>query len=128
MGICRLSGKLPGPACDRVITEYFARGAVPTQVCQEHYFFTDSGQLAAAYSGSGSTVASTTSAVDNSDAHRAAAQVSDVRAVEAPAKPSDDIVMASETEDRPKKKRGFWGKLFGRGDKDDKPKPSNFRR
>ena len=125
IGICRLSGKLPGPACDRVITEYFARGAVPTQVCQEHYFFTDSGQLAAAYSGGGSVVV-TTPAVDNGDAPRASAQTAEVRPVETPSKPSDDIVMASDTDEQPKKKRGFWGKLFGRGDKD-KPKESNFR-
>ena len=128
IGICRLSGKLPGPACDRVITEYFARGAVPTQVCQEHYFFTDSGQLAVTYSGGGGSMVATTTAVDNGDAPRAAAQAAEVRGVETPSKPSDDIVMASETEEQPKKKRGFWGRIFGRNDKDDKPKESNFRR
>ena len=25
--------------------------------------------------------------------------------------------MAVETEEQPKKKRGFWGRVFGRGDK-----------
>ena len=51
VSVCRLSGQLPNGACDRVITEYFARGTAPTQICQEHSFFTESGQLAAAISG-----------------------------------------------------------------------------
>jgi hypothetical protein len=41
---------------------------------------------------------------------------------------SADIVMAGGNDEQPKKKRGFWGKLFGRGDKDkdrDKPKQGN---
>ena len=131
VGICRLSGKLPGPACDRVITEYFARGAVPSQVCDEHYFF-DSGQLATVYSGGGSVGGANTASTG--DVARTVAQPEDVRVADSGAPPAPDIVMASETEEQPKKKRGFWGRIFGRGDsknnKDDKdtPKPSSFRR
>ena len=134
VGVCRLSGKLPGPACDRVITEYFARGAVPSQVCDEHDFFPDSGQLATVYS-SGGSIAAANSATGG-DVARTAAQPDDVRVADSPAQPSADIVMASETDEQPKKKRGFWGRIFGRGDGDskdnkdekDKPKPSDFRR
>src|SRR5918994_5672094 len=50
--ICRLSGRLPNGACDRIVTEYFARGTVPTQVCDQHSFFTETGQLAAGFPGS----------------------------------------------------------------------------
>ncbi len=46
VNVCRLSGQLPGAMCDRVITEYFVRGAAPTQVCQEHYLFASSTQIA----------------------------------------------------------------------------------
>jgi 1A family penicillin-binding protein len=126
--ICRLSGRLPNGLCDRVITEYFARGSVPTQLCEEHTFFNETAQLASAYPG-GAVVISTGGSAP--DAPQAAAQsdtpvpvgVSSTRA------PSD-IVMASETEEQPKKKRGFWGRVFGRGDKDkpnekEKPKAGN---
>jgi 1A family penicillin-binding protein len=119
--ICRLSGKLPNGACDRIVTEYFARGTVPTQFCEQHSFFTDSGQLASTYSGGGVVSSSAASAAD---APQPAAQAGDapIAAVARPA-PSD-IVMASEAEEQPKKKRGFWGRVFGRGDKDD-DKPSD---
>ena len=119
VGICRLSGKRPGPACDRVITEYFARGAVPSQVCQEHYVFTDSGQLAA--SSTGGSIVVTTNASDGDVARTVAhtAHTEEVRIAEPPAQRSD-IVMASEIEEQPKKKRGFWGRIFGRNDKDNK--------
>jgi hypothetical protein len=66
------------------------------------------------------------------DAPQAAAQsVAAVSAVASPtAQAPADIVMAAETDDQPKKKRGFWGRVFGRGDKDkpndkDKPRAGN---
>ena len=39
--VCRSSGQLPGPACDKVMTEYFARGTGPTELCQEHGYLED---------------------------------------------------------------------------------------
>ena len=45
--VCRLSGQLPAAACDHIITEYFVRGAVPTQFCQQHSVLASSWQLAA---------------------------------------------------------------------------------
>ena len=48
----------------------------------------------------------------------------------ASAQPQPDVVMATETPEQPKKKRGFWGRIFGRGG-DDKPKSkesSDFKR
>jgi membrane carboxypeptidase/penicillin-binding protein len=111
VAVCRVSGKVPGAACDRVITEYFERGAAPTEICQEHGFFTESGQLAAAYSGG--AVPGSTAGV-NVDAPQPAAVES--HSVYQP-QPSD-IVMATQTPEEPKKKRGFWGRVFGRGEKD----------
>src|SRR5688572_13488740 len=112
VGVCRLSGQLPNGACDRVITEYFANGTAPTQLCQEHSFFTGSGQLVAANPG-GVMVGTSGSAADTL---QSVARTNDAPVVVATQAPSD-IVMAVETEEQPKKKRGFWGRIFGRDDK-----------
>jgi len=111
INVCRLSGQLPTPACDRVMTEYFARGTTPTEVCREHNFFANSGQLASAFPG--------TPAVASGDAPQPAVQRNEPAV--ASAQPQPDVVMATETPEQPKKKRGFWGRIFGRGG-DDKPK------
>jgi len=127
VGVCRLSGRLPGPACDRVITEYFARGTVPNQVCQEHTFFTDTAQLASASPGSIFVPSSNHSVIVIPQPAGQAADVPVVAASQAPA----DIVTSADVEDAPKKKRGFWGKIFGRGEKDKRDAPkagNNFRR
>jgi 1A family penicillin-binding protein len=113
VGVCRLSGQLPTAACDRVITEYFARGTAPTQTCQEHGFFTDPGQLAAAYPG-GAVVGTSGSAAETP---QSVARTSDAPPIVVASQAPSDIVMAVETEEQPKKKRGFWGRVFGRGDK-----------
>ena len=126
VSVCRLSGQLPNDACDRVITEYFARGTAPTQVCQEHSFFLAAGQLASTYPGG--TVVTTSNA--GNDGTQSVSQTREAPAV-AVSDAAPSIVMAPEPEDQPKKKRGFWGKIFGRGDKD-KREPqkqgNNFRR
>jgi 1A family penicillin-binding protein len=128
VAICRLSGRLPNGLCDRVITEYFVRGAVPSQVCEEHTFFSQPGQMVSAYPGSPVVSSNTGNAPDVPQAAaQADAPMSAVTASNAQA--PTDIVMAAEREE-PKKKRGFWGRVFGRGDKDkpnekDKPKAGN---
>jgi penicillin-binding protein 1A len=121
--ICRLSGRLPNGACDRVVTEYFARGTVPTQFCEEHSFFTDSGQFVS--TAPGGAVVSSPSRSSGDTPHPASTRSGDaqVAATVAGQAPSD-IVMAVETEEQPKKKRGFWGRVFGRGD-GDKNKPND---
>jgi penicillin-binding protein 1A len=114
---CRLSGRLPNGLCDRVITEYFARGAVPTQYCEVHTFFADPGQLAAANFG-GAVVGSQVGTAPAAPQVTAAQGDAPVSAVAPSTQVPSDIVMASETEEQPKKKRGFWGRVFGRGDRD----------
>jgi penicillin-binding protein 1A len=117
VNVCRASGQLPGPFCDRVITEYFVRGAAPTRVCEQHSFYTPTRELAAAISTSGvvpgdPVMPQLPASVSNSSI--AGAQTA-----------SADLVVADRGEDKPKKKkRGFWSKLFGRG-KDDDDKPVN---
>ena len=44
-------------------------------------------------------------------------------AVVAASREPSDVVTAADTGDEPKKKRGFWGRLFGRADKDKKDEP-----
>jgi 1A family penicillin-binding protein len=128
VAVCRLSGRLPNGACDRVITEYFTHGTAPSEICQEHSFFTNSGQLAISHPGSAVVISSAGNVVNTPQfpAHTGGEPVAAVVAAQAPS----DIVMVPDTEDQPKKKRGFWGRVFGRGDKDkasdkDKPKASN---
>jgi penicillin-binding protein 1A len=128
--VCRLSGKLPGAACDRVITDYFARGSAPTQVCDEHFFFTDTGQVAAAYPGGVVVTSNPGPAAESPQPVAHAAHAGETPAVVV-SQPPPDIVMASDTGEQPKKKRGFWGRVFGRGDKDKRETPkegNNFRR
>ncbi|HKY22935.1 MAG TPA: PBP1A family penicillin-binding protein [Vicinamibacterales bacterium] len=111
VNVCRLSGQLPGEACDRIITDYFVRGAAPSQVCQEHYFFASSGQLVAVGTGGSEIVP----ASNQNQAQASDALVSTVSAG------TPELVVAADTVDgkeQPKKKRGFWGKIFGRGEKE----------
>ena len=115
MNVCRLSGQLPGEACDRIITEYFARGAAPTQICQEHYFFAASGELLSASSPGAEPVAASNQPIQAESGGTSVATISNA---------PPELVVAGETADgkeEPKKKRGFWGRAFGRG-KDDKDK------
>jgi penicillin-binding protein 1A len=119
--VCRVSGLLPNGACDRVVTEYFARGTTPTEICQEHNFFGASGQLATAYPGGGVVFGSNTGTTDTAP-QPAAARASEAPSIAAAQAPSD--IVTAEPPEEPKKKRGFWGRVFGRGDKN-KPRESN---
>jgi len=119
VSVCRLSGKLPSPGCDRLITEYFARGTTPTEICDQHGFST-SGQLAAMFP-------SSTTNGNSAEVQPPPVKTPDVAAVAASGEPSG-IVTAAATGDEPKKKRGFWGRIFGREDKAKKTdEPLNSR-
>ena len=112
VAVCRLSGQLPGPACDRVVTEYFVRGTAPTQMCQQHSFSAPTTELASA----GSVFGGGESVAPPAPFPGAQTNVSNRPA-------SQDLVVAEDGDTKPKKKRGFWSKLFGRGnDKDEKEK------
>ena len=107
--VCRVSGKLPGAFCDRIVADYFARGTVPTEICQAHNFeFLGAATQVVAISSAGSPV----------DHLREAKQPELAVAGVVPAPRASDVVVASESPEAPKKKRGFWGRIFGRGDED----------
>ena len=115
--VCRESGKLPGPFCTRVVTEHFARGTAPTEVCQDHNFY-----LAAHLA---TTLPDGTVRATEAFPTAPPSPSAPVSAVSS-APRDNDVVMASKTEEEPKKKRGFWSKVFGRGkDEDKKEKKAN---
>ncbi len=115
--VCRESGKLPGPFCTRVVTEYFARGTTPTEVCQDHNFY-----LAAHLA---TTLPDGTVRATEAFPTAPPSPSAPVAAVSS-APRGNDVVMASKTEEEPKKKRGFWSKVFGRGkDEEKKEKKAN---
>jgi len=126
VNVCRLSGKLPVDACrnavvtdqdgeltvrSQVYTEYFVRGSEPLEFCPVH-----GGQ------GFGDTIIGTGGApaltlpVPTAPASPA---------VSGATLPVDETLARERTkaeEEKPKKKRGFWSRLFGLGRKDE-PKP-----
>ena len=152
LNVCRVSGKLPNSGCDRVevmnrdgfvetrsmiYTEYFRKGTQPEDVCPLHaapslldrlagLFGKDSDAPAPAdaaglppYSG---TATSGSVPQNRPPAAQPAAPAPQPRAEPAP--PASD-----ERAAEPKKKRGFWSRVFGVGkdkkddNKDEKKKP-----
>jgi membrane carboxypeptidase/penicillin-binding protein len=113
VSVCRETGKLPGALCERVITDYFVRGTAPTEVCLEHGFY----QIAA----SGQLAATSTSGIAGSgDQPREAVQTLEI-ANPALSESAARTDAAAGTTEEPKKKKGFWGRIFGRSG-DDKGK------
>ena len=115
VNVCRQSGRLPGAFCDRIITEYFARGTAPTEVCQEHNFVL-SAQIASGLP-PGSIHAS--EAYPTAPVQTQTVASMPAPATVAPASRENDAVAATSGEE-PKKKRGFWSRVFGRGKDDNK--------
>jgi len=121
--VCRLSGKLATIGCEdvetvsdkgqaerrsMVYTEYFASGSVPTAYCDLH---PTRGLMTkmAGFVGSGPVKAAPTS-FDPSSLH-----------TDAPPPPATEVAPAVDrAPDPPKKKRGFWSKLFGIGGQDER--------
>ena len=122
VNVCRLSGKRPASGCDSahvtlddgsteersmLMTEYFVRGTEPTDTCHLHV-----GRSLFARMGDwfrGQPVAAASHAPGS---------------VAEPEAPAPAVAQREEPEapvakrEEPKKKRGFWSRIFGRGDKD----------
>jgi penicillin-binding protein 1A len=118
--ICRLSGKLATDACRNatvtnpdgtesnramVYTEFFVRGTEPIDYCPYH---TSGGFWNALLSGGPETTAPPP-----------AAPVATNGSVAAAAQPQPDAPAPAAAEEQPRRRRGFWSRLFGRGDNDD---------
>jgi penicillin-binding protein 1A len=138
VNVCRVSGKLPNGGCDNVevispdgyserrsmiYTDFFVRGTQPTQVCPLHTQRSLLDRLAGVFGagddarpvsaeevGLPAPVPARTSGAPAPPPTPAAKPAAETR------KPAD------EKAEEPKKKRGFWGRLFGRGGDDDKKK------
>jgi penicillin-binding protein 1A len=129
--VCRLSGKLANDACQdvevaddhgsltrrsMVYTEYFAKDTVPDQVCDLHSRRNFFGTVASVFHGGGEGTAP------------ARAEDTGLPPATGPATASTSgqasvVDPASAVPEAPKKKRGFWSRLFGIGGDADKQSP-----
>jgi penicillin-binding protein 1A len=128
--VCRMSGKLAAAGCNdvevvnregetvrqsMVYTEYFARGTQPTSFCDVHPARGIMNKLADLFTGA---------------VKPAPPSLEDTDTVQAPATPTvTEVTVGPEVvnpPDPPKKKRGFWSRVFGR--KDSKESKDNARR
>ena len=122
--VCRLSGKLPASGCQDVevvsdkgetshrsliYTDYFPRGAVPTEACPLHQ-----GSLLNRFAGLFKNGHVETSPVPASAV--GLPQGADAGVTEAVARGTPATATMDQAEPAVKK-RGFWGRLFGRRDK-----------
>ena len=107
VNVCRLSGQLPGAAAIVSSPNTSCAGQRRLRSARNTIFFASSTQIAAVASGRSGSAAAT--AIDWPAARVGRLPPSRQRRAE--------LVMASrpaETAEQPKKKRGFWGRLFGR--------------
>ena len=128
--VCKLSGKRPGEHCygeithtvdgtevigSNVYTEVFVRGTQPEDTCDVHAGRSIFTRLAGWVGGASPTAPSQDSATvrGNDREEEPAVRQAESRGGEPAATP----------EEPPKKKRGFWSRVFGRGDKNDEKKP-----
>jgi penicillin-binding protein 1A len=123
--VCRISGMLASGGCEHVevvdedngllksqsmvYTEYFARGTTPTEFCDLHERRGIFGTIAGLFVEPAPPAKAVPATVVSAPAPAAVAPAADVPKAEVAPPPPE-----------PPKKRGFWGRLFGRGGNDDK--------
>jgi membrane carboxypeptidase/penicillin-binding protein len=128
--VCRVSGKLPNGGCDHVevvnrdggveirsmiYTEYFVKGTQPTDLCPLHPSTTFMDRVAGMFGGGESS-----KPVRAEDAALPPAQTGTAGAHPASPPPqahAEEPPKDSAQAEQPQKKRGFWSRLFGKGDK-----------
>jgi penicillin-binding protein 1A len=134
VNVCRISGKLPNTGCDSVqvvtkdgevetrsmiYTDYFVRGRQPTTICPLHEAPSLFDRLAGIF-GKGNNTAAI--AVDGAALPTVPPTSTSGSTAKTKATVKADAKDTTErTQEEPKKKRGFWSRLFGGGgnDKDD---------
>jgi penicillin-binding protein 1A len=127
--VCRVSGKLPNGGCDHVevvnkdggvdirsmiYTEYFVKGTQPTDLCPLHPSPAFMDRVAGMFGGGESS-----KPVRAEDAGLPPTQTGTAGAHPAPAPPSEvkPEEPSADANAEPQKKRGFWGRIFGRDNK-----------
>jgi membrane peptidoglycan carboxypeptidase len=131
--VCRVSGKLPNTGCSDVevvnddgevthrsmiVTDYFPRGAAPTELCPLHP--------------GGSLVNSLAGFFGKGHESNAPPSTTELGLPETPASaPTVPAVAGEPTQpaqpqraESPKKKRGFWSRIFGKKTDDDRKEPA----
>jgi 1A family penicillin-binding protein len=141
LNVCRMSGKLPSGGCDHVpvinrdgllenrsmiYTEYFVRGTEPDTMCPLHGSPSFTERLAGIFGKEAGTPVS----VDQAGLPPpppASTSGAAAHPTVAPATP--EAATDEHKAEEPKKKRGFWGRIFGRDDKrdDDRSKREDER-
>jgi penicillin-binding protein 1A len=125
--VCRLSGKLPNGGCDHVevvnkdggvemrsmiYTEYFVKGTEPTELCPLHPSPAFMDRVAGMFGGGESG-----KPVRAEDAGLPPAQTGTAGAHSAPPPEVKTEESQPAAKAEPQKKRGFWGRVFGRDNK-----------
>ena len=128
VNVCRLSGKLPGQGCGSVpvvlndgfvenrsliYTEYFVRGTQPTTMCPIHEGHSFVEKLAGIF---GKDLGKPVSVGEVGNQPPAASTSGSIAVTREQPKPDEKPEATSGTAEEPKKKRGFWSRLFGGGD------------
>jgi penicillin-binding protein 1A len=131
VNVCRVSGKLPNTGCynvpsaddfgnletkSMVYTDYFVKGTQPTTICPVHDSNTSIGALA------GASPTALPGVATQAAPPVAAPQGTTGTVAPVPAPTGGTVENA---EQKPEKKRGFWSKLFGKGDKKDSKDPKD---
>lgn len=135
-GVCRLSGKLPSDGCynaevidkdgkiehrSLVYLEYFLRGTEPNDTCSMHPGRSWLDRVAGMFGGREEPVPARTA-----DDHVPPPTATTSSAAVSPEEPQRTAQIVPV--EKPKKKRGFWSRVFGRGrsetEKPDESKPA----
>lgn len=135
--VCRLSGKRPTENCygstyiaddgtysnsNSVYTEYFVKGTAPTDYCPVHGITSTWGRIAGWIGGGGSNAPMTPQQERAAQTGNHDHPAGDVRHADRDDDDDDDAPEIARAPEEPKKKRGFWSKVFGIGRDDDKKK------
>ena len=144
VNVCRVSGKLPSQGCESVLvankstgqlekksmvyTDFFVKGSQPSDTCQLHQSPSFLDRLAGIFGkDSGVPVSADASGVPLPGAVSTSGAPTPAPSVENKEDAKKDEGKDEKVEDG-KKKRGFWGRLFGRGDDDKKKKEEEDRK
>jgi len=127
--VCRVSGKLPNAGCSHVevindagevsersmiVTDYFARGAAPIEMCPLHPGESMMARVGGFFGNDHKETPESASSLGLPNAPASAPVV--------PAVAGEPTPPPVVQEEQPKKKRGFWAKIFGKKDKTDERK------
>jgi penicillin-binding protein 1A len=130
INVCRVSGKLPNGGCDDVevvnrdgfverrsmiYTEYFVKGKQPTSVCPLHEPLSLLDRLAGVFGKDNHPPAIPAEDVGIGVPSAPRSSVPAAQSPPAPPAPKSAPAQASAPSEEPKKKRGFWSRVFGIG-------------